>query len=79
MDTAFDKITGSDLPDEERFAQLTTIEKQLVDDAFGTVIFQFPNVTAWNSTKVDRGLRSAAGTRRVLQLLGVADTVISRR
>ena len=52
MDTAFDKITGAALPEEEYFEQLSTIEKQLVDDAFGTVIFQFPNVTAWNSTKV---------------------------
>ncbi len=41
------------LPDEERFKQLSDIEKHLVDDAFGTVIFQFPNVAAWNSTKVD--------------------------
>ncbi len=35
------------------FKELSTIEKQLVDDAFGTVIFQFPNVVAWNTTKVD--------------------------
>src|SRR6478752_320641 len=53
VNAAFDRITGADLPKEERSAQLSTIEKQLVDDAFGTVIFQFPNVVAWNSTKVD--------------------------
>jgi peptide/nickel transport system substrate-binding protein len=53
VDTAFDTITGGVLPDEERFKLLSDIEKHLVDDAFGTVIFQFPNVVAWNSTKVD--------------------------
>src|SRR6478609_261165 len=52
VDKAFDEITGADLPKEEFYSQLSTIEKQLVDDAFGTVIFQFPNVTAWNTTKV---------------------------
>ncbi|MET0965235.1 MAG: ABC transporter substrate-binding protein [Nakamurella sp.] len=52
VDAAFDTITGSDLPDDEYQAELIKIEKQLVDDAFGTVIFQFPNVTSWNSTKV---------------------------
>ena len=52
VDTAFDEITGADLPKEEFYSQLSTIEKQLVDDAFGTVIFQFPNVTSWNTTKV---------------------------
>src|SRR6478735_893701 len=44
VDSAFDTITGSDLPDDEYQAELIKIEKQLVDDAFGTVIFQFPNV-----------------------------------
>jgi peptide/nickel transport system substrate-binding protein len=53
VDEAFGRITGSDLPEEEYIKELTTIETQLVDDAFGTVIFQFPNVVAWNTTKVD--------------------------
>jgi len=53
VDDAFGRITGSDLPDADYFKELSTIEKQLVDDAFGTVIFQFPNVVAWNTTKVE--------------------------
>ena len=52
VDAAFDKITGQRCRRRSATTELTTIEKQLVDDAFGTVIFQFPDVTAWNTTKV---------------------------
>ena len=36
------------------------IEKELVDDAFGTVIFQFPKVIAWN---YDEGRRASRTSR----------------
>lgn len=52
VDSTFDEITGSALPEAERTEKIATIETQLVDDAFGTVIFQFPNVLAWNDNKV---------------------------
>ena len=52
VDTAFGKITGTVLDEDQYVEQLAIAEKQLVDDAFGTVIFQHPGVTAWNSTKV---------------------------
>jgi len=29
-----------------------TVEKALVDNAFGTTIFQFPQVVGWNTNKV---------------------------
>lgn len=39
--------------DEEKQAELLgSIEKHLVDDAFGVTIFQFPGVTAWNPEKL---------------------------
>ena len=37
--------------EDEANALLAKVEAQLVKDAFGTVIFQFPSLTAWN-TKV---------------------------
>ncbi|GAA1997495.1 ABC transporter family substrate-binding protein [Nakamurella flavida] len=52
VDDAENKLTGSVLSEDERTELLSTIEKQLVDDAFGVTIFQFPNVTAWNENRV---------------------------
>ena len=52
VDDAYGKITGSIQTDQQVTDELTTLEKTMVDDAFGVTIFQFPNVTAWNTAKV---------------------------
>jgi peptide/nickel transport system substrate-binding protein len=51
VDALYDQLVVSTDKDEQT-ELLTQIEKHLVDDAFGVTIFQFPGVTAWNSTYV---------------------------
>jgi peptide/nickel transport system substrate-binding protein len=52
VDTAYGTITGSVLSADDLTAELVTVETDLVDNAFGLTIFQFPGVTSWNGTKV---------------------------
>ncbi len=51
VDAAFDKLATSVDPDEQYKLQLD-VEKQLWADAFGTTIFQFPGIHAWNKDKL---------------------------
>ncbi len=52
VDQAYGKLSGSVLESEQVTSELTTAEKELVDNAFGLTIYQFPGVTSWNGTKV---------------------------
>lgn len=51
VDSLFDKLAVSVDPKEQADIQLN-VEKQLWADAFGTTIFQFPGIHAWNTTKL---------------------------
>jgi glutathione transport system substrate-binding protein len=51
VDKLYDQLKVS-TDKAEQTQLLTQIEKHLVDDAFGVTIFQFPGITAWNSTYV---------------------------
>ncbi|MBO3089000.1 ABC transporter family substrate-binding protein [Cellulomonas dongxiuzhuiae] len=51
VDALYDELqTETDPAEQERI--LGEVEKHLIDDAFGVTIFQFPGVTAWNTSKV---------------------------
>ena len=51
VDALYDALqTETDPAEQERI--LGEVEKHLVDDAFGVTIFQFPGVTAWNTSKI---------------------------
>lgn len=51
VDALYDTLqTETDPAEQERI--LGEVEKHLVDDAFGVTIFQFPGVTAWNTSKI---------------------------
>ncbi len=52
VDDAYETITSKVLEPEELTSELVTVEKTLVDDAFGVTLYQFPGVTAWNSNRV---------------------------
>jgi peptide/nickel transport system substrate-binding protein len=52
VDALFDELQVT--TDESRQEEiLSEIEAILVDDAFGTTIFQFPGVTAWNPERIN--------------------------
>ena len=52
VDQSYDGLAGSVLEPDQVTTDLTTVEKTLVDQAFGVTIYQFPGVTSFNSTKV---------------------------
>ena len=52
VDAAYQKLQSTPLEAEAQTQQLITVEKALVDNAFGTTIFQFPQVVGWNTNKV---------------------------
>jgi peptide/nickel transport system substrate-binding protein len=52
VDTAYQKLQSTPLEAEAQTQELITVEKALVDNAFGTTIFQFPQVVGWNTNKV---------------------------
>lgn len=52
VDSTYDNLSGSVLEPDAVTTDLTTVEKNLVDQAFGVTIYQFPGVTSYNSTKV---------------------------
>ena len=52
VDGAYQKLQGTPLEAEAQTQELITVEKALVDNAFGTTIFQFPQVLGWNTNKV---------------------------
>lgn len=49
VDALFDRLQTETDPDEQVAIQIQ-VEQHLWADAFGTVIFQFPGVNAWNDT-----------------------------
>ena len=51
VDAEFDKLQVETDPAEQEKI-LTAVEAELVKDAFGVTIFQFPGVTAWNPEKI---------------------------
>ena len=51
VDGLFDQLAVSIDPKEQAQLQLD-VEKQLWADAFGTTIFQFPGIHAWNKDKL---------------------------
>lgn len=53
VDKLYNEIAGEVLTPEEVTERLVTIEKTLVDDAYGVTIFQFPGVTSWNGNNVN--------------------------
>jgi peptide/nickel transport system substrate-binding protein len=52
VDAAYQKLQSTPLEAEAQTQELITVEKALVDNAFGTTIFQFPQVVGWNTNKV---------------------------
>ena len=52
VDDAYETITGKVLEPEELTSELVTVEKTMVDDAFGVTLYQFPGVTSWNGNRV---------------------------
>ena len=52
VDTAYQKLQSTPLESEARTQELITIEKALVNNDFGTTIYQFPQVVGWNTNKV---------------------------
>lgn len=52
VDQTYQTLSGSVVPADQVTTDLTTVEKTLVDQAFGVTIYQFPGVTSYNSTKV---------------------------
>ena len=51
VDGLFDELqVATEQEDQEPL--LAEIETELVNDAFGVTIFQFPGVTAWNPEKI---------------------------
>ncbi len=52
VDDAYTTIAGTVLEPEALTSELVTVEKTLVDDAFGVTLYQFPGVTSWNGNRV---------------------------
>ncbi len=52
VDAEYDKLQVETDPAEQEKI-LTAVEAELVKDAFGVTIFQFPGVTAWNPEKIN--------------------------
>lgn len=52
VDTAYSTLQGSQLENDAVLEQLIEVESNLVANAFGTTIFQFPAVVAWNENRI---------------------------
>ncbi len=52
VDDAYSTITGKVLEPDALTSELVTVEKTLVDNAFGVTLYQFPGVTSWNGNRV---------------------------
>ena len=52
VDDAYGTITGEVLEPDALTSELVTVEKDLVDNAFGLTLYQFPGVTSWNGNRV---------------------------
>ena len=70
VDGLFDELqVATEQADQEPL--LAQIETELVNDAFGVTIFQFPGVTAWNPEKIGNVSKLIDRADDLLRLLGL--------